>query len=56
MTVKIVFETDTDAFNPYQEIEICDTLNRIIDRIELGIMSSSISDSNGNRIGYYEVD
>ena len=54
MSVTIKFETDNAAFE--SDMEISRTLQKIAHEIESGYLKNSIRDTNGNRIGYYEVD
>jgi len=54
MTVKIEFDTDNVAFE--SDMEISRILEKISNEIESGHMKNSIRDSNGNKVGKYEVD
>jgi hypothetical protein len=54
--VKIQFSTDNAAFEDNgREEEIARILRRIADKIESGAVAGTARDSNGNRVGTFEV-
>lgn len=53
--MKIQFNTDNDAFNVCEEVEIRRILEKIIDQIEQGWEKNIIMDINGNRIGEWSL-
>jgi hypothetical protein len=53
MTVKIEFKTGNAAFEDPGEVSRI--LREVADRIDDGVVSNSIMDINGNKIGKYSV-
>ena len=56
MEMKISFNMDNAAFEGDPAHEVTAILTRILARVEDGMTTASISDSNGNKIGQWEIE
>jgi len=54
--LKIEFETDNAAFAEGGVLEVARVLRSVADRVEGGEIEGPLTDSNGNRIGSWELN
>lgn len=56
MSFLLEFDTDNAAFDETPSLEVVAIMKRVTNKIAMGLRDGPIHDTNGNKIGRWELD